>query len=523
MINHYKWTTKNISVSSLKLDTENPRLSELGEHPSSKQIIEYLFDNENLLDQIKSIVNKGFLPNESPIAYKDKDDYIVLEGNRRVAACKVIIDPLLAPKHKQNSIRKLIENFEFDTIKKLPIIIAKKRADADIIIENRHTGGSQIEKWDKTKQYRFYYKRFIEGESIQDLANKFGRSEGEIKSAITGYQLYDKALLLDLDKEDRDKLKDETKFSITNVERFCNFASGKEFLKLKTNDIKVDTEFTNEEFNKRYKHIVKGILDEKINSRIINDDKQNKKIIEEIKAKENFDDYAFKTTETQNINNIEPTKPTLPAQSTPNPKSTKTSKEKPNNLFYGLKGKSNIKRINEILKEIKTLDVTKHTNAVAVLFRSLLDMIIYQFLQSHSSIPNLRQEEGRKLEGERNKAIKEIQELLLQNSTELDEKILKELKCLPKSLKPDWSPTLFFMLEYLTKDTTMLIDDAKLKSALKAYMNKSSDFLNHFDFNNYVHNEYAPPSASKLKEFAQNFSPLIEYIFEKIAESKNNT
>lgn len=520
MSNHYKWISKSISVSSLKLDTENPRLSELGENPNTKQIIEYLFDNENLLDQIKSIINKGFLPNESPIVHKVKDDYIVLEGNRRVAACKVILDPLLAPKHKQNSIRKLIEYFELDSIKKLPIIIAKKRTDADVIIENRHTGGSQIEKWDKTKQYRFYYKRFTEGASVQDLANKFGRTESEIRSAITGYQLYDKALQLDLDKEDRDKLKDETKFSITNVERFCNFASGKDFLKLKTNEDKVDTEFTNEEFNKRYKHIIKGVLDEKINSRIINDDKQNKKIIEVIKSSDSFDDHAIKDIERESVNNVEPTESTpIPAKSSS--KTPKIPKERPNNLFYGLRGKSHIKRINEILKEIKTLDVTEHTNSVAVLCRSLLDMIIYQFLQSNECISSLRRDEGTKLEGEKNKAIKEIQDLLKQNSLELDDKILKDLKYLPKGLKSDWSPSLFLMLEYLTKESTILIDDAKLKSALKSYMSKSSDFLNHFDFNHFVHNEYTTPNPTKLKEFAQNFSPLIEYIFEKTIESKN--
>ncbi len=41
----------------------------------------------------KSIVLRGYFPNEPLLAIKEKDRYVVVEGNRRLAALKALREP----------------------------------------------------------------------------------------------------------------------------------------------------------------------------------------------------------------------------------------------------------------------------------------------------------------------------------------------------------------------------------------------------------------------------------------------
>jgi hypothetical protein len=103
------WPLKPTSVGSLFLDPHNPRLAPTIEKLTERQIIEEIVLHENVLDLSKQIKTHGFFPSEPLIAVLEGGKKIVVEGNRRLAACKLLLNPSLAPKSHENRCAPLLE------------------------------------------------------------------------------------------------------------------------------------------------------------------------------------------------------------------------------------------------------------------------------------------------------------------------------------------------------------------------------------------------------------------------------
>ena len=82
---------RNVDVDTLRFDAENPRLGGAVRGKSQGQIQEYLQGEPHYaLDLVGSIVENGFLPYEPLIVRQDGNDFVVIEGNRRLAAVQSI-------------------------------------------------------------------------------------------------------------------------------------------------------------------------------------------------------------------------------------------------------------------------------------------------------------------------------------------------------------------------------------------------------------------------------------------------
>jgi hypothetical protein len=87
------WTTSRRSVASLHLDAKNPRLGRETSARAPREIIQYLFEHDKALDVAESIVARGYFPNEPLLAIKENNQFVVVEGNRRLAALKALREP----------------------------------------------------------------------------------------------------------------------------------------------------------------------------------------------------------------------------------------------------------------------------------------------------------------------------------------------------------------------------------------------------------------------------------------------
>lgn len=93
-IDYSSWSSRLLSIEHLKLDIRNPRFSYQSQKEMNQtEIVRYLIDNHSAYDLAKSIAINGYLLNEDPIVCKEGDYYVVLEGNRRIAACKILLNP----------------------------------------------------------------------------------------------------------------------------------------------------------------------------------------------------------------------------------------------------------------------------------------------------------------------------------------------------------------------------------------------------------------------------------------------
>lgn len=150
---------KNINVSDLALYLQNPRLSDSENQVESvRKMIQD--QGEGLLKLASSIVNDGLSPIEIVgVAFDEQTrKYVVLEGNRRVCALKLLNNPSLAD---DKSFRDAFEDFktEFDKspISEVRCAVFPTVEDSFKWVIRRHTGqqeGAGMVPWNPIQQDR---------------------------------------------------------------------------------------------------------------------------------------------------------------------------------------------------------------------------------------------------------------------------------------------------------------------------------------------------------------------------------
>lgn len=95
---------KRLRASQVRLDPQNPRLPDgtSSDHEAVNRLLEENYSA--LLGLARDLVEQGESnPAELPIVMKDGSKYLVLEGNRRFAALKLLASPTLADDEKQRT------------------------------------------------------------------------------------------------------------------------------------------------------------------------------------------------------------------------------------------------------------------------------------------------------------------------------------------------------------------------------------------------------------------------------------
>ena len=91
-----------VDVDKLRFDPENPRFGGAARRKNPDQIQKYLEGSPHYaLNLVGSIVENGFLPYEPLIVRQVNDDFVVIEGNRRLAAVRAIRQEPLANIRRQ--------------------------------------------------------------------------------------------------------------------------------------------------------------------------------------------------------------------------------------------------------------------------------------------------------------------------------------------------------------------------------------------------------------------------------------
>lgn len=87
-----------IRVSSLAFDLRNPRLAEydLAGNATETELVRVLWDTMDVRELVLSIAASGFFRHEPLIVAREGEKNVVIEGNRRLAAVKLLCDPALA-------------------------------------------------------------------------------------------------------------------------------------------------------------------------------------------------------------------------------------------------------------------------------------------------------------------------------------------------------------------------------------------------------------------------------------------
>lgn len=169
-----------LTIDELLLDEENPRLGSVNSQSEALDALLRL-NQSHFRNLMLSIKRNGLDPGDSlyVIEGDDPEDFIVLDGNRRVSALKVLAQPdLLDGTDASPSIKKSLlraaDGFDRDTVEPIRCVKFDDRASAYDWIYRRHTGDMDGEgriQWGRTEIQRFTGDR-----SVLDVIDFVGRN-----------------------------------------------------------------------------------------------------------------------------------------------------------------------------------------------------------------------------------------------------------------------------------------------------------------------------------------------------------
>lgn len=180
--------TANCPTALLNFDYDNPRLTtgdELSAH-DEKSIICALRDIAALDELIQSICTNKYLNLEPLIILgEESGPFTVLEGNRRLAAIKLIKDRNLARECKV-SLPDNINQDIVNSIQEISVWRVENRSDAQAFIGFKHINGPH--RWDAYAKARFvadWYKREKnKGLTIESIARQLGDDNDTIRAYV---------------------------------------------------------------------------------------------------------------------------------------------------------------------------------------------------------------------------------------------------------------------------------------------------------------------------------------------------
>jgi hypothetical protein len=187
-------STGKVPTDLLDFDPNNPRLAENGTKcPTESQIILALADTADLSEVVESIASNGYIDIEPIIAQKIGDRWRVLEGNRRLAAIRILQKPALA-KGTGISVPEIsAENLA--TLEKVTVYAVASPDQARDFIGFKHINGPH--KWDAIAKARFaadwYRRESGQGITIDTIARRLGDRHDTVIRLVNGMFVLDQA------------------------------------------------------------------------------------------------------------------------------------------------------------------------------------------------------------------------------------------------------------------------------------------------------------------------------------------
>ncbi|MFL0070554.1 ParB N-terminal domain-containing protein [Tenacibaculum maritimum] len=401
-IDYSSWETFEYTLSSLNLDLSNPRIKYRGVTLNQTQIMKFLIEKERVYELAKKISEEGYFVGEEPIICIENNKKVVLEGNRRTSALKLLQNPKkYLSKAKANTLLQNILKNDFPVDKKLKCYIAPNRLLANPIIYERHNGAT-LQKWKTGNQYAFVAEMYYEdGLVIEDICDVLNESRVQVIKPLKAYNLFLEGQEL-LEKEAGIKI-DIADFEFTNLERFYSYKEARELI-----GIEFDNEngeliinLPREEFEKRLLEVFKTLIDSKRFSRDFNKDDDKKRFIEDLKKNSDFD-LNIKTNKSNTDSKSRDKRTSLEERK--NQITTRRRKHSRKKLYENIiipREKEIIfdnEKLDTLFRELKYLPIDR-VYSFSLLLRTYLEQSLYFYLQKKNLFQNLSikaNEENRK-------------------------------------------------------------------------------------------------------------------------------
>ena len=367
---------KNIKTNMVLLDTDNPRF---GDSKATSQVdaIHKMLSIDKMEGKIfnlaKDIAEYGLDPGDLPLVIETlisgKKRYLTVEGNRRLLAIKMLLNPeLMQNSSRQVQLRDLANPEVINAIKMIPCSVLTSRKEADRWIDLRHTGengGVGRVNWG--------------GSITETFRNKKGGPPAigkQILSFIRRDEDFDDVL-----KKAAEKIK------VTNLTRLFQGTPAQNSFGLQKKKKMTQSFIPLDKFRKIVEHVIRDMSDSELNVKdfyhrsdqvnyIKNCIPNNLLPTEEDKLEEAWDISTFDRSSMSTVQRGKD-------QDKKVRRNSKQDRKNRNRLIDSTLTVTD-DRINSIYKELRNLNIREYPNAVAVLFRVFLELSCDHFLRKNS-------------------------------------------------------------------------------------------------------------------------------------------
>lgn len=372
------YNRKILSIGSLLLDVRNYRHGELSSQKAARDAI-IVDQGKKLVHLAADILKEGMNPFDSPMVIEADDgngNYVVVEGNRRLTAINILLEPSLAsgtPIHR--AFVKLHKGNADAIPKAIECVVAPSRESARVWIDRKHSiglDGAGTESWSSMAKARADQDA---GESRVDLdVVNFVLNNPKIDERLrehlggSGFKLSTLQRLVttgELQSAAGFELKDGGLVATSN----------KAWLQKVLTDVVTtiaEGEHGTEKFTER-------TVDSKAKREIFVND-----VVGSHPGRKKAANSWTVTGKPMQVAKAKKPKPAV--------KATMSTEDQVNLIPKKFKLSLPAGKINDIFVELKTLDVNKHRHAISVLFRVFLEMSLDDYIEKHAvTLPKDRQ------------------------------------------------------------------------------------------------------------------------------------
>lgn len=150
--------TRKVPVSRLDLNLENPRLIEpAGSQDEAMQAL-VAHSPKDMQSLVKHIASAGELSPLDPMCVvADGKRFKVLEGNRRLTALRLLLEPAKAPESIRASVARAAKAMGSAKLVELPVVVVDHESEAQPWIRLKHSGagtGAGVSSWNPAEKAR---------------------------------------------------------------------------------------------------------------------------------------------------------------------------------------------------------------------------------------------------------------------------------------------------------------------------------------------------------------------------------
>lgn len=180
-----------LPTQDLHFDHHNPRLAEYGitDETSEDEILGILWEAMDVRELTQSISSSGFFPHEALIVTNEGGKNIVIEGNRRLAAVRILLDPSIAQKNQWDV--EPLNDVQRKKLEQLPTLSSPREESWRFLGFKHVNGAAKWSSYAKAKYIAHVHSQY--GIALADIAQQIGDGFGTVKKLYRGLMVLEQA------------------------------------------------------------------------------------------------------------------------------------------------------------------------------------------------------------------------------------------------------------------------------------------------------------------------------------------